>query len=104
MPDNPLDSKLDQLLEYREEPVEDEFVLDVMHAVGRQRRLRKMILATFGLVGAAFGLVGALMLSDSITQVFSNLPAMGIMQTVLLLCGVAAFYTWFMNDDLSLPS
>jgi uncharacterized membrane protein YsdA (DUF1294 family) len=105
VPDSPFDRELEQLLTYHEEPQSAAFVADVMHAVKREQRTRKVILWAFGLVGALFGLLGATMLSDSITQLFTfsfSLPAMETMQAVLVIVAVAAFYTWFMNDDLSL--
>ncbi len=75
MPDLNHDRALDRLLEFREALPADEFVLDVMHRVQREQRSRKLILAIFGLVGAAFGVAGALLLSDPIARFFTNLPA-----------------------------
>jgi len=66
-----------------------------------------VILWVFGLVGAAFGLAGAVMLSGSISRLFTftvELPAMETMQVTLFIVGAAAFYLWFMNDDFSLDS
>ena len=105
MPDSPFDQELEQLLAYHEEPQSHAFVAEVMQGVKREQRSRKVILWAFGLVGALFGLVGAMMLSDSITRLFTfslSLPVMETMQAVLVIVAVAAFYTWFMNDDLSL--
>lgn len=105
MPDSPFDQELEQLLAYPEEPQNQAFVAEVMQSVKREQHSRKVILWVFGLVGALFGLAGAIMLSDSITRLFTfslSLPIMETMQAVLVIVAVAAFYTWFMNDDLSL--
>jgi hypothetical protein len=105
VPDSPFDRELEQLLAYHDEPQSTAFVADIMHDVKREQRTRKVILWAFGLVGALFGLVGAIMLSDSIAHLFSfslSLPAEETMQAVLFVVAIAAFYTWFMNDDLSL--
>jgi hypothetical protein len=107
MPDSSFDHELGQLLEYSEAPQAKAFVADVMQGVRREQRLRKVILWAFGLVGALFGLAGAMMLSDSITRLFTvtiAMPATQTMQVVLFIVAAAAFYTWFMNDDLSLDN
>ena len=106
MPDS-IDRELEQLLAYTEAPQSEAFVLDVMRSVKREQRIRKVILWVFGLVGAAFGLAGAVMLSGSISRLFTftvELPAMETMQVTLFIVGAAAFYLWFMNDDFSLDS
>ncbi len=105
MPDSPLDQELEQLLEYSDTPQAEVFVANVMRGVQREQRTRKLILWAFGLVGTLFGLAGAVMLSDSITRLFTFariMPAMETMQAVLFIVAAAAFYLWFMNDDLSL--
>jgi len=105
VPESPLDQELEQLLAYHEEPQSPAFVAEVLQGVKREQHSRKVILWAFGLVGALFGLIGAIMLSDSITRLFTfslSLPVMETMQAVLVIVAVAAFYTWFMNDDLSL--
>jgi hypothetical protein len=80
-----------------------EFADGVMRAVGRERRTRRLILFAFGLVGALFGLAGAFMLSDSIVRLFTEtLTGDRVMQLVLFTIAAMAFYTWFMNDDLTL--
>jgi len=76
-----------------------------MRDIKREQRNRRIILWVFGLIGALFGLAGAVMLSDSITRLFTfslEMPAMETMQVVLFIVAAAAFYTWFMNDDMSL--
>ena len=108
MPDAPEDLKLarqlDGLLEHREAIPDDQFVLTVMHRVQRERRNRKLILFAFGLLGAGFGLLGAVLLADPIARLFNGLPVTGIMQAALLAGAAAAFYVWFMNDDFSLSN
>lgn len=106
MPDS-FDHELERLLAYTGAPQPEAFVLDVMRSVKREQRFRKLILWVFGLVGAVFGLAGAVMLSGSISRLFTftvDLPATETMQATLFVVGAAAFYLWFMNDDLSLDS
>jgi hypothetical protein len=102
--DRTSDHELDALLAFREPLSADAFVLDVMHRVQRERRRRKWILLTFGVVGAGFGAAGALLLSDAISHFFTSLPLTGTMQAVLIAVAAVAFYGWFMNEDISLDS
>jgi uncharacterized membrane protein YsdA (DUF1294 family) len=105
VPESPIDQELEQLLGYHDEPHSSEFVANLMHAVQREQRIRRVILWAFGLVGALFGLLGATLLSGSITRLFTfsfTLPATETMQVALAIVAIAAIYTWFMNDDLSL--
>jgi len=108
MPDAPEDLALarllDQLLGHREAVPDDPFVLNVMHRVQREQRSRKLILFVFGLLGAGFGLLGAVLLADPIAHLFTGLPTVGIMQAALVAGATAAFYAWFMNDDFSLSN
>ena len=97
-----LDGVLDALLERREAVPDDQFVLSVMHRVRREQRSHKLILFVFGLLGAGFGLLGAVLLAEPIERLFTGLPATGIMQAALLAGAAAAFYVWSMNDDFSL--
>ena len=104
MPDS-LDRELEQLLEYEEAPQNEAFVMNVMQGVRREQRTRKIILWAFGLVGALFGLLGAVMLSGPISRLLdfnTTFPAMESMQAALFIVGATAFYLWFMNDDFSL--
>jgi hypothetical protein len=103
-PDGVPDSELDRLLGQRETVPDDQFVLTVMHRVQRERRSRKLILFGFGLIGALFGLLGALLLAAPIAHLFTGLPATGIMQAALVASAAAAFYVWSMNDDFSRDS
>ena len=105
MPDESFERQLEALLKYDEPAHDDTFAVDVMRTVRREHRQRKLILWIFGLVGALFGLAGAVMLSDSITRLFTfslEMPARETMQVVLFIVAAVAFYTWFMNDDMSL--
>lgn len=105
MPESATDTQLENLLAYRDVdmPDEDLFVVDVMRGVRKQRMTRRLILLSFGLVGAMFGLVGAVLLSDAINNLFTDaIPATRAMQAVLLVSGIAAFYVWVMGDDLAL--
>ena len=107
MADSTFDQELDTLLEYGESPLPEAFTMDVLRSIRRERRTRRLILWAFGLVGALFGLAGAVMLSGSITRLFTfmvTIPATETMQAVLFIVAAAAFYIWFMNDDLPLDS
>jgi len=104
VPDS-LDRGLEQLLEYSEAPQADAFVMNVMDGVRREQRTRKIILWAFGLIGALFGLLGAVMLSGPIGHLLTfgqAIPVMELMQATLFVVAAAAFYLWFMNDDFSL--
>lgn len=103
MPDQ-IDQTLEELLGYNDQEIGDDlFVVDVMRQVQKQRRTRRWILFLFGSIGALFGLAGALMLSDGISMFFTEiLPTTALMQLPLFAAGIAAFYIWFMNDDLTL--
>jgi len=106
VPDS-FDRKLEQLLEYSEAPQAEAFTMDVMRSVHREQRTRKIILWVFGLVGALFGLSGALMLTGPVGELLTfnlAMPVMKTMQVTLFIVGATAFYLWFMNDDFSLAS
>jgi hypothetical protein len=100
MADERQERSLDRLLSHREAVPEDRFVLQVMHRLQSERRRRRAILSGFGLLGAAFGLLGAIQLAEPVAQLWSGIPATALMQAVLLTGGGAAFYAWFMGDDL----
>ena len=102
MPDTIENRELDQLLGFRENLEADQFILDVMRNVQHERRRRKVILLIFGLIGAAFGVLGAVLLADPIARLFTGLPLIGTMQAVLIVVASAAFYRWMMNEDSSL--
>lgn len=94
---------LDTLLSHRGPLPDDDFVLRVMQRTRRERSRRRTILLAFGLLGAAFGAVGALQLAGPIARMFVDLPQATVMQVALLLSGAVAFYSWFMGDDLGVP-
>lgn len=102
MPEQTSIDKLDSLLEFREDLPGDTFVLGVMGRVQRERRRRRLILSVFGLLGAAFGLVGAMLLSEPLARIFAGLPPLGTTQVTLFVVAAVAFYAWFMNEDADL--
>jgi hypothetical protein len=104
MPEMTPDHELDRLLGFHEEPAPDGFVLEVMHRVQGEQRRRRLILAVFGLAGAAFGVAGALTLSGPISDIFSGLPVIGTMQVTLAAVASLAFYGWLMNEDISIST
>ena len=107
MPEDTFDHSLEQLLGYPDSTRTEsgEFVATVMKQVRQEQRTRKLILFSFGLVGALFGLAGALILSEKITWLFTEaLSGMMTMQVVLIVVAALAFYTWIMNDDLPLEN
>jgi hypothetical protein len=95
------------MLRYPDSPPaqSDAFVNSVMQKVRRERQVRRGILFVFGLIGALFGLIGAMSLSGKITWLFTHaLSGTHMMQLVLLVIASMAFYNWFMNDDLTLEN
>lgn len=95
---------LDALLSHDDPLPDDDFVLRVMQRTRLERRRRLSILLGFGLLGGAFGVLGALQLAQPISMLFAGLTPTSLMQVVLLTCGGAAFYAWFMNEDLGLAA
>ena len=107
MPDQAIDRTLEQLLAYPEDYASDRdaFVEGVMQQVSRQQKIRRVILYIFGLIGAVFGAMGATLLSGKITWLFTEvLNGTLMMQAVLLVIAAAAFYIWFMNDELTVDN
>ena len=103
MPDDPSNASLEALLAYPEPETKDSrrFVDGVMAGVRRAHRMRLLILAVFGAIGALFGLAGGIMLADDINWLFTEaLPPMVLMQATLVAVAAVAFYIWAMNDDL----
>jgi hypothetical protein len=104
VPDS-FDTKLEQLLKYSDPPQSEVFVLNVMRSVQRELGTRRVILWVFGLIGALFGLSGAMMLSAPVSQALTSalsFPMMETMQVSLFVTAAAALYVWFMNDDFTL--
>lgn len=89
---------LEDLLEYHQEPEDSQFVVEVMAGVRRQQRMRKMILAATGVVGAAFGTAGAIMLSEPVAQAFTGIGPLPVSVAVL---GGLAFIAWIFQDEVS---
>lgn len=106
MPES-IDRELERLLKYSNPPDSEAFTMSVAHSLRNERRTRRLVLWTFGLLGALFGLAGAVLLSGSIARLLTftlELPVMETMQATLIIVGAAAFYLWFMNDDFSLDN
>jgi len=89
---------LDETLEYHETPQDDDFVTGVMKGVRRQQRMRKLILATTGVVGASFAAFGVLTISDSVNQLITDT---NVLPVSVALVGIAAFMTWLFQDELA---
>ena len=90
---------LDELLTYHQTPEPDDFVVNVMRGIKRQQRVRKLILSATGLVGAAFGVAGMLLLSDAFGQIFNGTNTLIVSTSVVI---TLAFMTWLLNDDAGL--
>ena len=90
---------LDQLLEYHQTPESDDFVVEVMRGIKRQQRTRKLILAGSGLVGAAFGVAGMLLLSDTISGLFSEVGRVPLSFATMLALGLLG---WLLDEGLGL--
>ena len=87
---------LDELLEYHETPESGDFAAQVMKRVQRQQRLRRAILWGSGLVGAAFGAVGVLTLSEPLGRVFENA---GMLPVSVGVVATMAFVAWLLQDE-----
>ncbi len=92
---------LDQLLEYHQTPEPDDFVAEVMRGIKRQQRTRKLILAGSGLVGAAFGVAGMLLLSDTISGLFSAVGGVPISVATMLTLGLLG---WLLHEEVGLTA
>ena len=89
---------LDKILEYHETPDDDDFVAGVMKRVRHQQRMRRLILAVTGILGAAFGAIGMLMISDGINRL---IPDTSVLPVSVALVGLAAFMAWLFQDEVS---
>lgn len=91
---------LDELLEYHQTPGPDTFVADVMKGIQRQQKLRKLILTGSGLIGALFGIVGAMFLTEPISRLTTQLAADGSATTLgLAIMALVAFLGWLLHDE-----
>ena len=88
---------LDEILEYHETPQDDNFVVGVIKRVQHQQRVRRLILTATGLVGASFGAVGMLMISDSVSQLITDA---NVLPASVALVGLAAFMAWLFQDEV----
>ena len=92
---------LDEILKYHQTPEDDNFVAGVIKDVKRQQRLRKLILTTTGLTGAAFGAVGVLMISDGVSRYITDA---NLLPASVALVGLAAFMLWLFQDEVTAVS
>ena len=98
-----LEARLDRMLAFDSPPQDDRFVVDVMSQVRKERQSRRWILAGSGAVGAAFGLAGALMLSDSVgALVRGSLETAGPLLVGLSAAAALGGLAWLLYDDSSL--
>jgi hypothetical protein len=86
---------LDELLRYDETPLQDDFTLQVMQAVRKRQRQRRVILWGAGAVGAAFGVAGAAMLAEPLAAVFES-AALPVAVGVVFVTGAVA---WLFQDE-----
>jgi hypothetical protein len=92
---------LDEILKYHQTPEDDKFVAGVIKDVKRQQRLRKLILTTTGLTGAAFGSVGVLMIFDGVSRYITDA---NLLPASVALVGLAAFMLWLFQDEVTAVS
>jgi len=89
---------LDEMLSYHVTPADDDFVASVMKRVQRRQRVRKLILTVTSLIGAVFGAIGVLMLSDSVGGLITEA---NVLPVSVALVGSAVFMAWLFQDELS---
>ncbi len=89
---------LDEILEYHETPEDDNFVAEVIKGVRRQQRIRRLILTVTGMVGASFGAVGVLMISDGINRLITDT---NVLPASVAVVGLAAFMAWLFQDEVA---
>ena len=89
---------LDEILEYHETPEDDNFVAEVIKGVRRQQRIRRLILTVTGMVGASFGAVGVLMISDGINRLITDTH---VLPASVAVVGLAAFMAWLFQDEVA---
>jgi len=94
---------IESLLQYTDKPPSGEFTATVVRTIRREQRTRKAILLISGLIGALFGLAGAVALSDSISRLFTlSLSPTSSLPVGLAILGVLLFLGWLLNDELNL--
>lgn len=89
---------LDEMLQYHETPEDENFVAGVLKGVQRQQRLRRLILAATGVVGAAFGAAGLMMVTDSLNQLITGA---NVLPVSVALVGLVAFSAWLFQDEVA---
>ncbi len=89
---------LDEILAYHETPEDDNFVAGVIKRVKHQQRMRRLILTTTGMAGAAFGATGVLMISDSVNRLITDA---NVLPASIALVGLAAFMAWLFQDEVA---
>ena len=88
---------LDEILEFHETPQDDNFVAGVMKRVRHQQRMRRLILTATGMVGASFGAVGMLLISDSINRLITDT---NVLPASVALVGLVALTVWLFQDEV----
>ena len=89
---------LDEILEYHETPQDDNFVAGVLKRVRHQQRMRRLILTATGMVGASFGAVGILLISDSINRLITDTNVLPVSVTLV---GLVALLAWLFQDEVA---
>ena len=89
---------LDEILEYHETPEDDNFVAGVIKRVQHQQRMRRLILTATGMVGASFGAVGMLMISNSINRLITDT---NVLPVSVALVGLVVLMAWLFQDEVS---
>lgn len=89
---------LDEILKYHQTPEDDNFVAGVIKGVRHQQRVRRLILTATGMIGAAFGAVGVLMISDGVSRLITET---NVLPASLALVGLAAFMAWLFQDEVA---
>jgi len=89
---------LDEILEFHETPQDDNFVAGVLKRVRHQQRMRRLILTATGMVGASFGAVGILLISDSINRLITDTNVLPVSVTLV---GLVALLAWLFQDEVA---
>ena len=89
---------LDEILEFHETPQDDNFVAGVMKRVRHQQRMRRLILTATGMVGASFGAIGMLLISDSINRLITDTNVLPVSVTLV---GLVAILAWLFQDEVA---